>query len=152
MLMGGPYRRGTTLKPLGVQAPVLDPFAGSGTTLVAVVVAVRAAGTIRAVSGRRTDPVGAIDVTSDQLIDSGQQLKAIGQDLQFAHHRVEGLRSSQIGSKSIDSSLNQFADHWNYGMHRLVKKVDMTGEALLVAGQRYADLEAHIAAAPQASQ
>ena len=91
-----------------------------------------------------------IDVTPDQLIDSGQQLKAIAQDLGFAHDRVEGLRSSQLGSKSIDSALNHFADHWMFGMGRLVKKVDMTGEALLVAGRSYASLESDLSAPSQA--
>jgi len=94
--------------------------------------------------------VGLIDVTPDQLIDSGQQLKAIAADLGFAHHRIEGLRSRQLGSKSIDSALNDFADHWNYGMKRLVKKVDMTGEAILAAGQRYAAVEGALSAPIQA--
>ena len=88
--------------------------------------------------------MGSIEVTPDQLIGSGQQLKAIAEDLGSAHHRVEGLRSSQLGSKSIDSALNHFADHWSYGMHRMVKKVDMTGEALLVAGRGYAGLESDL--------
>jgi len=67
-------------------------------------------------------------------------------------HRVEGLRSSQLGSKSIDSALNHFADHWHYGMNKMVKKVDMTGEALLAAGQRYTDVDAKIAAVTQQLQ
>ena len=91
-----------------------------------------------------------IDVTPDELIDSGQQLKAIAEDLGSAHHRVEGLHSCQLGSKSVDSALNHFADHWNYGMRRLVKKVDMTGEALLVAGRGYASLESGLSAPWQA--
>ena len=90
--------------------------------------------------------MGYIDVTPDQLIDSGQQLKAIAQDLQFAHKRVEGLQSSQLGSKSIDSALNHFADHWKYGMKKMVEKVDMTGEALLAAGERYTAVDSTIAA------
>jgi hypothetical protein len=95
--------------------------------------------------------VGSIEVTPDQLIDSGQQLKAIAQDLHFAHNRVEGLRSSQLASKSIDSALNDFANHWHYGMNKLVKKVDMTGEALLAAGQRYAAVEGSISGTVQGS-
>jgi hypothetical protein len=90
--------------------------------------------------------VGYIDVTPEQLINSGQQLKAIAQDLGFAHKRVEGLLSSQLGSRSIDSALNHFADHWKYGMDKMVKKVDMTGEALLAAGQRYTAVDNNIAA------
>ena len=46
--------------------------------------------------------------------------------------------------------LNDFADHWNYGMKRLVKKVDMTGEAILAAGQRYAAVEGALSAPIQA--
>jgi hypothetical protein len=91
--------------------------------------------------------LGRIDVTPEELIKSGHQLKAIAQDLGFAHHRVEGLRSRQLGSKTIDSALNHFADHWKYGMNKMVEKVDMTGEALLSAGQQYAAVEAAIAAA-----
>lgn len=91
--------------------------------------------------------MGYIDVTPDELIQSGQQLKAIAQDLQFAHHRVEGLRSAQLGSKRIDSALNNFADHWQYGMRKIVEKVDMTGEALLSAGQSYAGVDSAVAAA-----
>ena len=53
-------------------------------------------------------------------------------------------------TKSIDSALNDFADHWNYGMKRLVKKVDMTGEAILAAGQRYAAVEDALSAPIQA--
>jgi hypothetical protein len=41
---------------------------------------------------------GSFQVTPDELIDSGQQLKAIAEDLRFAHDRVKGLRSSQLGS------------------------------------------------------
>jgi uncharacterized protein YukE len=96
--------------------------------------------------------MGYIDVTPDQLMDSGRQLKAIADDLHFAHRRVEGLRSSQLGSKAIDSALNHFADHWHYGMNKMVKKVDMTGEALLAAGQRYTDVDAKIAAVTQQLQ
>jgi hypothetical protein len=88
-----------------------------------------------------------IDVTPEELIQSGHQLKAIAQDLGFAHHRVEGLRSRQLGSRRIDSALNHFADHWNYGMRRMVERVDMTGEALLAAGQNYAGVDRAIAAA-----
>jgi hypothetical protein len=88
--------------------------------------------------------MGYIDVTPDQLIDSGHQLQAIAQDLQSAHHRVEGLRSAQLGSKSIDSALNHFANQWKYGMNKMVEKVDMTGAALLAAGQRYTDVDASI--------
>lgn len=85
-----------------------------------------------------------IDVTPEELIQSGQQLKAIAQDLQFAHRRVEGLRSAQLGSRRIDSALNHFADHWQYGMRRMVERVDMTGEALLAAGQQYAGVDSSI--------
>ncbi len=88
-----------------------------------------------------------IDVTPEELIRSGNQLKAIAEDLRLAHKRVEGLRSSQLGSKTIDSALNHFADHWKYGMSKMVEKVDMTGEALLAAGRQYAGVEASIAAA-----
>lgn len=88
-----------------------------------------------------------IDVTPEELIRSGNQLKAIAEDLRLAHRRVEGLRSAQLGSKTIDSALNHFADHWKYGMNRMVDKVDMTGEALLAAGRQYAGVEASLAAA-----
>ncbi len=88
-----------------------------------------------------------IDVTPEELIRSGNQLKAIAEDLRLAHKRVEGLRSSQLGSKTIDSALNHFADHWKYGMSKMVEKVDMTGEALLAAGRQSAGVEARIAAA-----
>lgn len=90
--------------------------------------------------------MGYIDVTPEELIQSGNQLKAIAQDLQFAHHRVEGLRSAQLGAKRIDSALNHFADHWKYGMGKMVEKVGMTGEALLSAGQTYTAVDSSIAA------
>lgn len=89
--------------------------------------------------------MAAFDVTPEELIQSGQQLKAIAQDLQSAHHRVESLRSAQLGSHRIDSALNHFADHWQHGMRRLVERVDMTGEALLAAGKQYADVDSGIA-------
>ena len=91
--------------------------------------------------------MGYIDVTPEALIQSGHQLNAIAEDLGFAHHGVEGLRSRQLGSKTIDSALNHFADHWKYGMQKMVEKVDMTGEALLSAGQQYTAVEAAIKAA-----
>ena len=89
--------------------------------------------------------MGHIDVTPDDLIHSGQTLKAIAEDLRSAHHRVEGLRSAQLGSKAIDSALNHFANEWKYGMHKIVEKVDMTGEALLAAGQQYAGVDTSVA-------
>lgn len=91
--------------------------------------------------------MGSIDVTPDELIRSGQTLKAIAEDLRSAHHRVEGLRSAQLGSRRIDSALNHFADHWQYGMRRMVERVDMTGEALLAAGQQYEGVDAAIVVA-----
>ncbi|MDQ1501885.1 MAG: hypothetical protein QOE80_1170 [Actinomycetota bacterium] len=89
---------------------------------------------------------GSFQVTPDELIDSGQQLKAIAEDLRFAHDRVKDLRSKELGSKRIDSALNSFADHWNFGMNTMVSKVDMTGEALLSAGRQYAGVDAAVAA------
>lgn len=89
---------------------------------------------------------GSIQVTPEELINSGQQLKAIAEDMRYAHDRVKDLRSSQLGSKRIDSALNSFADHWNYGMNTMVSKVDMTGEALLSAGRQYAGVDAAVAA------
>jgi hypothetical protein len=91
--------------------------------------------------------MGHIDVTPDDLIRSGQTLKAIAEDLRSAHHRVEALRSAQLGSKSIDSALNHFANEWKYGMHKIVEKVDMTGEAILSAGQQYAGVDTAVAQA-----
>ncbi len=93
---------------------------------------------------------GYIQVTPDELIGSGQQLKVIAEDLRHAHDRVKGLLSSQLGSKRIDSALNSFADHWNYGMNKMVSKVDMTGEALLAAGRQYAAVDASVAARSRA--
>ena len=91
--------------------------------------------------------MGYIDVTPEELIRSGQTLKAIAEDLRAAHHRVEGLRSAQLGSKPIDSALNHFANEWKYGMSKIVEKVDMTGEALLSDGQQYAGVDTAVAQA-----
>jgi hypothetical protein len=91
--------------------------------------------------------VGYIEVTPAELIDSGHTLKAIADDLRSAHHRVEGLRRSQLGSRTIDSALNHFADEWRYGMSKIVQKVDMTGAALLAAGEQYAGVESAVATA-----
>jgi sRNA-binding protein len=91
--------------------------------------------------------LGFIDVTPEELTQSGHQLKVIAQDLQSAHRRVESLRSAQLGSRRIDSALNHFADHWQYGMRRMVERVDMTGEALLSAGQQYVAVDKTIAVA-----
>ena len=88
---------------------------------------------------------GRIAVTPEELINSGQTLKAIAEDLHHAHDRVKNLRSSELGSKRIDSALNSFADHWNYGMNTMVSKVDMTGEALLSAGRQYAAVDGSVA-------
>jgi hypothetical protein len=89
--------------------------------------------------------VGYIEVTPEELIRSGETLKAIADDLRLAHHRLEGLRRDQLGSRSIDSALDHFADEWKYGMKTLVEKVDMTGEALLSAGQAYVAVESAVA-------
>ena len=91
--------------------------------------------------------MGYIEVTPEELIKGGQTLKAIAEDLRSAHHRVEGLRRSQLGSRAIDSALNHFADEWKYGMNKIVEKVDMTGEAILAAGQQYAGVDSAVAAA-----
>jgi hypothetical protein len=92
---------------------------------------------------------GYIQVTPAELVDSGQHLKVIAEDLRHAHDRVKGLGSSQLGSKRIDSALNAFADHWNYGMNHMVSNVDMTGEALLAAGRQYAAVDASVATGAQ---
>ena len=93
---------------------------------------------------------GYIQVTPEELIDSGQQLKAIAEDLRHAHDRVKDLSSAQLGSRRIDSALNTFADHWRYGMNKMVSKVDMTGEALLAAGRQYAAADESVAAGARA--
>ncbi len=58
----------------------------------------------------------------------------MAEDLRVAHRRVEGLRSRDLGSRTVDQALNHFADHWDYGMARMVKSVEWTAEALRSAG------------------
>ncbi len=84
-------------------------------------------------------------VTPSALVRSGNELGVIAEDLQLAHHRVENLRSWQIGATNIDAALNHLADHWRYGMSKMVESVRFTGEALVAAGRTYGDVEIKLA-------
>lgn len=88
--------------------------------------------------------MASFQVTPEQLFRSKRELQTVAEDLRVAHRRVEGLRSRDLGSRAIDQALNHFADHWDYGMTRMVKSVEWTAEALRSAGQTYGDAEAAI--------
>ena len=88
--------------------------------------------------------MASFQVTPEQLFRSERELQTVAEDLRAAHRRVEGLRSRDLGSRAVDQALNHFADHWDYGMARMVKSVEWTAEALRSAGQTYGDAEAAI--------
>lgn len=91
--------------------------------------------------------MSSLQVTPEQIFDSARQLRAIAEDLRDAHRRVEGLRSRDLGSRALDGALNRFADHWDYGMSRMVTSVEWTAEALSSAAATYGDAEAALGSA-----
>ncbi len=94
------------------------------------------------------DPsVSFLQVTPEEIHRSAEQLRLIAADLRHAHRRVESLRSRDLGSRSIDGALNRFADHWDYGMAKMVKSVEWTAEALSSAAATYGDTEAALSSA-----
>jgi hypothetical protein len=85
--------------------------------------------------------MGSIDVDPGQLLRHAEILDAVGADLRFAHHRLDGLRAGDLGASNVTRALHRFADEWDYGMDRMVDSVKFTAEALRVAGQGYAETE-----------
>ena len=89
--------------------------------------------------------MATIDVDPRVLFENGRVLHALEEDLGYAHHRVEGLRSHDLGSRSLDGALNHFADHWEYGMNRMRARVKATGDALIVAARTYEQVDGLVA-------
>ena len=79
------------------------------------------------------------------LARSSQMLHAIAEDLGMSHHRIEGLRSRSLGSRTIDNALNDFADHWNYGWNQMKTKLEETSSLLRSTVDGYRSTEAAIA-------
>ena len=79
------------------------------------------------------------------LLKSGQALGAISEDLGMSHHRIEGLRSKNLGSRRIDAALNQFADHWQYGWGVMKDKLKETSAQLSAAADQYEAIESTLA-------
>jgi hypothetical protein len=85
--------------------------------------------------------MGSIDVDPGELLRHAETLDAVAADLRFAHHRLDGLRTGDIGASNVTRALHRFADEWDYGMGRMVESVKFTAEALRVAGQGYSETE-----------
>ncbi|GEM_PF-3106451 len=79
------------------------------------------------------------------LLKSGRALGAIAEDLGMSHHRIEGLRSKDLGSRRIDAALNQFADHWKYGWGVMEEKLKETSAKLTAAASQYEAIESTLA-------
>jgi hypothetical protein len=89
--------------------------------------------------------MGALEVDPGRLLLDAKTLDAIAADLKFAHHRLDRLRTSDIGASNVTRALHHFADEWDYGMGRMVESVRFTAEALRVAGQQYTETESTLA-------
>lgn len=86
-----------------------------------------------------------IEVTPEELLRIANEMAAIAEDLRHAHGRLSGLTEDAIGARNIDGALEDFADHWRYGMDRMTKGVRWTAEALTTAGTTYGDVEGGLA-------
>jgi hypothetical protein len=79
------------------------------------------------------------------LLKSAQALGAISEDLGMSFHRIEGLRSNALGSRRLDTALNQFADHWKYGWGVMEQKLKETSAQLAAAARQYEAVESTLA-------
>ncbi|MCI0688801.1 MAG: hypothetical protein L0Y54_16420 [Sporichthyaceae bacterium] len=86
------------------------------------------------------------NVDAVELIAIGRQLAGVRDDLHGAHRRIEQLRARALGSDVVDDALNEFADHWRFGLGRMRDRAGFVSEALSAAGRSYLEVESELAA------
>lgn len=74
-------------------------------------------------------------------------LRVVAADLRQAATRLSRIDAERLGSARMDRALELFAGEWAWGMARLAESVEMTGQALLAAGETYQRVDEELAAA-----
>ena len=90
--------------------------------------------------------MGDLSVDAAELIELGLLFGTVRDELSRLHGRVGGLRARTLGSDVIDDALNEFADHWRFGLGRMRDRAGFVGEALTAAGRGYQEVDAQLAA------
>jgi hypothetical protein len=90
--------------------------------------------------------MGDFRVDAAELIELGRLFGIVRDELGRLHGCVGGLRARTLGSDVIDDALNEFADHWRFGLGRMRDRAGFAGEALTAAGRGYQEVDAQLAA------
>jgi len=86
-----------------------------------------------------------LSVDPAELIQLGRLFGTVSDELSRLHARVGGLRARALGSDVIDDALNEFADHWRFGLGRMRDRAGFVGAALTAAGRGYQEVDAQLA-------
>ena len=90
--------------------------------------------------------MGDFSVDADELFAVGRLLDAVRDELGQLHRQIDGLRAHTLGCDPVSDALNDFADHWRFGLSRMRDRAGFVAEALGAAGRAYQTVDAQLAA------
>jgi len=90
--------------------------------------------------------MGYLSVDANELFAIGQLLDAVRDELSRLHGQIGELRAHTLGCDLVSDALNDFADHWRFGLGRMRDRSGFVAEALTSAGRAYQMLDAELAA------
>lgn len=90
--------------------------------------------------------MGYLSVDADELLAIGRLLDAARDELSRLHGQIGELRAHTLGCDPVSDALNDFADHWRFGVGRMRDQAGFVAAALTSAGRAYQALDADLAA------
>lgn len=90
--------------------------------------------------------MGDFTVDADELIAVARLLATVRDELGELHGRVDGVRGHGLGSSAVAGALDDFADHWRFGLGRIRDRAAFVAAALDAAGCAYREFDAALAA------
>ena len=90
--------------------------------------------------------MGNFSVDADELLAVGRLLDAVRDELSRLHGQIGDLRAHTLGCDPVSDALNDFADHWRFGLVRMRDRTGFVAEALAAASRNYQTVDAQLAA------
>jgi Family of unknown function (DUF6507) len=90
--------------------------------------------------------MGDFSVDADELLAVGRLLDAVRDELSRLHGQIDNLRAHTLGCDPVSDALNDFADHWRFGLGRMRDRAGFVAAALAAAGRAYQTVDAQLAA------
>jgi hypothetical protein len=90
--------------------------------------------------------MGDFSVDADELLAVGRLLDAVRDELSRLHGQIDNLRAHTLGCDPVSDALNDFADHWRFGLGRMRDRAGFVVAALTAAGRAYQTVDAQLAA------